>query len=81
MRYPSELLLADPAEFERRRRLIIEFWQALDDDGDAGATTWEVLDRLRDKVTTALLRRPPDICLAESLTAKAAILLTNHHDT
>ena len=80
MHQRSELLAEDPTESERRHRLIVEFWQALDDEGDAGATTWEALVRLRDKVTTALLRRPPDIGLAERLTARAALLLAGHGD-
>lgn len=70
------LLSVDPTESERRRRLIYEFWTALYNDGDAGAATWEALDRLRDRVTTALRKRPPDIGLAESLTAKASLLMT-----
>jgi len=60
-----------------RCSLVRDFWKALDDDGDPGATTWEALDRLRDKVTAALRRRPPDYGLAESLTAKAALLMTS----
>jgi len=71
-----EVLPEKPSEYERKRRLIIEFWTALYDDGDAGAATWEALDRLRDRVTTALRKRPPDIRLAESLTARAAMLIT-----
>lgn len=75
---PLGLLPDEPEEFERRRRLICEFWTALYIDGDAGSTTWEALDRLRDRVTTALRKRPPRLCLAESLTAKAALLVAGH---
>ncbi len=67
----------EPTEFERKRRLIIEFWTALYNDGDAGAASWEALDRLSDRVTTALRKRPPDLGLAESLTAKAALLIAS----
>ena len=67
------LLPVNPTESERKQRLICEFWTALYNDGDAGAATWEALDRLRDRVTTALCKAPPDICLAESLTARAAL--------
>jgi hypothetical protein len=74
----SELLSAEPTDVQRRMRSIIDFWTALYQDGDAGATTWEVLDRLRDRVTTALHARPPDIRLAESLTARAASLLSEY---
>jgi hypothetical protein len=73
---PRELSPEEPTEYDRKHRLIIEFWTALYDEGDAGATTWEALDRLRDRVTTALRKRPPDIRLAESLTARAGLLLT-----
>lgn len=73
--HPDGLLSVEPTESERKRRLIYEFWTALCNDGDAGAATWEALDRLRDRVTTALRKRPPDIGLAESLTAKAALLV------
>ena len=75
MDHPRKLLPDELTWSERRSRLIFEFWTALDNDGDAGATTWEVLDRLRDRVTTALRRRPPNISLADSLTAKAALLI------
>ena len=71
-----ELSPAEPTEYGRKRRLIYDFWAALYDDGDPGAATWEALDRLRDRVTTALGRRPPDVRLAESLTARAALLIT-----
>jgi len=71
-----EALPEEPTEYERKHRLIIEFWAALYDEGDAGAATWEALDRLRDRVTTALRMRSPDIRLAESLTARAAMLIT-----
>lgn len=73
--HPRGLLSVNPTESERRRRLVCEFWSALYNDGDAGAATWEALDSLQDRVTTALSKRPPDIRLAESLTAKAALLV------
>ena len=73
-----EVLPEKPTEYERKHRLIIEFWTTLYDEGDAGAATWEALDRLRDRVTTALRKRPPDLRLAESLTARAAMLITSH---
>lgn len=74
----SELLSAEPTDVQRRMKSLIDFWTALYEDGDAGATTWEVLDRLRDKVTSALHARPPDISRAESLTARAASLLSDN---
>ena len=81
MHHSRKLLPDQLARSEWRARLVTEFWTSLYSDGEAGATNWEALDRLRDRVRTALRKRPPDLCLAESLTAKAAILLTNHHDT
>ena len=72
-----EVLPEKPTEYERKHRLIIEFWTTLYDEGDAGAATWEALDRLRDRVTTALREQPPDIRLAESLTARAALLIND----
>jgi hypothetical protein len=44
-------------------------------NGDAGATTWEVLDRIRDEVTECLISKPARIDEAESLTANALWLL------
>lgn len=70
----SRELLPEPTDFERKSKLLFEIWTALD-DGDAGAATREALDRLRDEGTTALAMRPPDICLAESLTAKAMLMI------
>jgi len=81
MHRPSESLSDNSAEPNRRVELLIEFWTALDNDGDPGGTTWEALDRIRDKVTTALRKRPPDVSLAESLTAKAALLIAGCRDT
>lgn len=74
--HPRRKLLPEISqEYQRRYKLIQEFWTALYNGGDSGAATWESLDRICDRVTTALRRRPPDICLAERLTAKAALLI------
>ena len=78
MHLHRELSPKDPMESERRRRLICEFWHALYDEGDSGATTWEALDRLHNRVTTALRQRPSNLGLAESLTAKAASLIDGY---
>ena len=77
---PRGLLPGEPSELHRRRQLIIEFWTALYNDGDAGAATWEALDRLKGRVTTALRKRPPDIRLADSLTARAALLVAGYRE-
>lgn len=81
MDHPRKLLPEELTRSERRSKLITEFWTALDNEGDAGATTWEALDRLRGRVTTSLRKRPPDIGLAESLTAKAALLMAGYRES
>ncbi len=81
MDHPRELLPDEPSRSERRTRLIIEFWSSLDNEGETGATTWEALDRLRERVTTALLKRPPDLGLAESVTARAALLMAGYRES
>lgn len=52
------------------------FWTELSMSGDAGCTTWDVLDWFRDRVTMCLMRDPPDILTAESLTAEAMLNIT-----
>jgi len=49
------------------------FWNDLDMSADAGNTTWDVLDPLRDRVTMYLMHDPPDVLSAESLTAEAML--------
>ncbi len=61
----------DVSAVEPRIRRIVDFWNELDCSGESGATTWEVLEELRLEVTECLSRDPPDIDLAESLTARA----------
>lgn len=76
MRTSNGLLPDEPAEEGWKPELICEFWSALYNDGDAGAATWEALDCIRDRVTAALGKQPPDCSLAESLTAKAALMIS-----
>ena len=75
-RQESKLL---PAELPRsapvRRQLIVDWWMGLERSGDAGATTWEVLDVLRDQVTYALMKGAASLVEAESLTAQAMLLV------
>jgi hypothetical protein len=52
------------------------FWTELGMSGDAGCTTWDVLDPFRDRVTMYLMRDPPDVLTAESLTAEAMLRIT-----
>lgn len=71
-------LQPDPSSEIYRRDLINRFWHDLELDGETGAATWEALTRIREKVTSALARRPPDTALADSLTAKAVLLINGH---
>lgn len=68
----NEMSPANPPPNDRRQR-IVQFWMALELDGDPGATTREVLDGLRDRVTECLAIE--DIATAESLTAKALLYI------
>lgn len=71
---------APPPPPEDRRQLIINWWTDLMESGDAGETTWEVLERIQDGVTECLMQSPPDYAKAESLTAKAALLVGGLHE-
>lgn len=61
--------------WKERQWLIIEFWRELQRSGDSGATSWEVLDSIANRVTEALMQEPPDLNRAESLTARALLLI------
>lgn len=69
-------LSALPVELSRKsdRYQAIVAWWAEVACGDMGATSWEVLAAIQDQVTQALTLSPPDIVLAESLTARAMML-------
>lgn len=72
-----ELSLAEPLTVQDRVNLLREIWHTLNMSGDAGATTWDVLDRIQAQVTDCLSAGssdPDQIEVAESLTAKAFIL-------
>ena len=60
---------------EVRIQRIVDFWNALRTSGTPGTTTWEVLEPLEQLVTEHLDHDPPDIGWAESLTARAALLI------
>jgi len=68
----------DPEASAIRLRLLAEWWSALRTTGDAGATTWEVLEELEQKVTDCITIDPPDLGRAESLTAQAMHLIAGH---
>lgn len=64
-----------PDDPHDRLRLITEWWNRLAVCGDSGGTTWEVLDELGTAVTDCLHHAPPELERAESLTAKAILLM------
>lgn len=53
---------------------ICEFWLELSMDGDAGETSWRVLDGIQNRVTQALMNG--DLEIARSLTAQAELEIT-----
>lgn len=64
-----------PPDCSARIQRVVAWWQELWLGGDAGATKWEVLETISDQVTQCLSEQPPNILKAESLTAKAALLI------
>ena len=66
---------AEPRISGARYRLIAEFWSALEPDGETGAANREDLDMLRQQVTECLMRDPPDMRTADSITARAALMI------
>lgn len=66
-RSPETRLVDNP-----RVRTLCDFWSSIE---DAGGASWEVLDRLAQEVTASLREDPPDVRQAESLTAKAMLLI------
>jgi hypothetical protein len=72
----NDLSPSGPSDKQQRLQSIITFWNALSCREDAGETTWGVLEGLQAQVTECLSREPPDLKEAESLTAKAALLMT-----
>jgi hypothetical protein len=69
-------LIPAPQDMPGRIENLKRFWTDLSMSGDAGCTTWDVLDLLRDRVTEYLMRDPPDLLRAESLTADALLRIT-----
>ena len=67
----------DGSSFDQpRRQALVDWWTQLELSGDCGRTTWEVLDPIRDRVTACLGLSPPQIDMAEHLTALALWLIT-----
>lgn len=65
-----------PSDFDVRIQSITDWWMGLSQSEDAGCSSWEDLDRIRDEVTEALSRCPPAIGQAEHLTAKALLMIS-----
>lgn len=76
----NELSAAPSFQQEQLRQKVIDFWCNLEPDRDAGETTWEVLDPIRDQVTECLMHSPPDLAKAASLTAEAALLIGGRNE-
>src|SRR2546423_168825 len=76
MIHDTEALPVKPLRDGERQQCIIFWWQELSRGGDAGATTWEVLEPIQDRVTASLYASPPDLRTAESLTALAVALVS-----
>ncbi len=66
--------------YQLRLQAIVDWWTQLEVCGDCGVTCWEVLDPIRDKVTACLGFSPPDIDMAEHLTARAIGLITGEEN-
>ena len=73
--YRSKLSPGTNRKASSRYRQIVDFWTGLHNGEGPGETTWEVLDELELLVTDSLSHDPPDFRTAESLTAKAALLI------
>jgi hypothetical protein len=65
---------------DSRLRGIQDFWNELRISGDSGATSGEVLETIERQVTECLALGRPDINRAESLTAKACLLIAGQCD-
>jgi hypothetical protein len=65
---------------ERRRQCLIEAWNQLDLEEDFGAADRGVIMSLRARVTEALAKSPPDIELADSITARAFLIIQSNLD-
>jgi len=74
------LALGNLGQLQQRIRAVSDWWSQLDVCGEPGATTWEVLETLRQQVTDCLSKDPPDIDEAESLTAIAQLRMTGQSE-
>ncbi|WP_417388473.1 hypothetical protein [Gimesia sp.] len=69
-------LLPGSKSDEERIATLKKFWRSLFLGKDPGSTTWEVLDFFDSRVEQCLGSSPPDIDLAEELTAEAMLHIT-----
>jgi hypothetical protein len=68
----TESLSDAELDLATKRRLIVDIWCAIESSESSGATTWDVIEDLKIRVTDALASGSPDhIRLAERLTAEA----------
>jgi hypothetical protein len=65
-----------PGDAQQRLQWVIAFWNGLSCCEDAGETTWGVLEDLQAQVSNCLRGDSVDLECAESLTAKAAMLIS-----
>ncbi len=77
-KHGTKLSPAGPPGEDPRIRRVIDWWMALEMGGDAGASNWEVLTVLSNKVTACLTQDPPDTERAESLTAMAMLAIEGY---
>jgi len=61
-------------------RLIAEFWNEVQTNGDYGMADQVVVDEISQQVTDAMSQNPADVDHAESLTAYALHLLAGNID-
>jgi hypothetical protein len=59
---------------------LLRFWNEIDFSCDTGAADGGVLESIKQEVTEALDRQPPDLVKAESLTCRAFLLYTCNLD-
>ena len=77
----AESLSDAELDLATRRQLIVDIWCALDASEVSGATTWDVIENLRIRVTDALASGSEnDIRVAERLTAEAMYLWHGHNN-
>lgn len=67
-----------PVESHVSGSQLVHFWQELLNGDDPGSTTWEVLEYFYARVSRCMGQSPPDVALAEALTAQAMLHIAGH---